>query len=86
LVAEKFSNLYSQYCLGNFGIILNHWVDKVVLKGGKARMNFGSHEIIEKIEAYLFGRTTKYFGGQEIPISLLFQQSVRDVFSEIFFY
>jgi len=45
LIAEEFSNTYSKYCLKHFGVILNHWADKVVLSGGISELDYGSKKL-----------------------------------------
>lgn len=84
MIAENFSNNYSNYCLNEFGTILNHWTDKVLLSGGTAELDFGSTNIIRPIKAYLFGRVTEKIGNQKIDIDYLFKKSVEEVFSKIF--
>jgi len=46
-VAETISVVYSKFCLENFGVILHHNLDKIAFIGGKARIGFGSGEMIE---------------------------------------
>ena len=84
LIAENFSNNYSKYCLDKFGYILNHWVDKVLLSGGTAKLDFGIAEITRPITAYLFGRVTQTIGDEEIDVAGLFKKSVVEVLSNIF--
>jgi len=84
LIAENFSNNYSKYCLDKFGYILNHWVDKVLLSGGTAELDFGRAKITRPITAYLFGRVTKVVGNKRIDIDSLFKKSTEEVLLNIF--
>lgn len=84
LIAEDFSNKYSQFCLENFGTILNYWFDKVTLSGGVCELKFGEHKLLKPITIYLFGRATVNFNGQLIPIEFLFKKSCFDVFNQVF--
>ncbi|MBS9776457.1 MAG: hypothetical protein KGV57_05175, partial [Fusobacterium sp.] len=40
LIAENFVIKYSQYTKKEFNYIPNHWVDKVLLSGGKSEVTF----------------------------------------------
>ena len=84
LIAENFSKNYSKYCLGKFGYILNHWVDKVLLSGGTAELDFGLAKITRPITAYLFGRVTEIIGNEKIDVDGLFKKSVEEILSNIF--
>lgn len=84
LIAESFSNQYSQHCLKRFGVILNHSSDKVVLSGGKANISFGKSIILKPIKIYLFGKVTRGVGKEKIDVMKIFQKSVQDVFISIF--
>ena len=84
MIAEDFSNHYSQYCLKNFGGILNHWADKVVLSGGTAELDYGFSKILKPISVYLFGKAVTSFGDKDIPIDKIFTNSCGRVFTRIF--
>lgn len=84
LIAENFSNNYSKYCLNKFGCILNHWVDKVLLSGGTAELDFGRAKITRPITIYLFGRITQGIGDNKVDVVSLLKKSVKEVFSNIF--
>jgi len=84
LIAENFSNNYSKYCLDKFDYVLNHWVDKVLLSGGTAEVDFGSVKITRPITVYLFGKVTQSIGNDKINIDSLFKKSVEEVLSNIF--
>ena len=52
----------------NFGVILHHNVDKVLLWGGEAQPAFGGGRVIEPIEIFIAGRATRRFKGVDMPI------------------
>jgi S-adenosylmethionine synthetase len=83
-IAEEFSNNYSKYCLKNFGAILNHWADKVVLSGGVSELDYGSKKIIKPITAYLFGKAVVSVGKENIPIEDIFIDSCKKILKEVF--
>lgn len=84
MVAEEFSNQYSNFTLSKYNKILNHWVDKVVLSGGAAKLDYGHYEVTKPITAYLFGKVTEMVGRDTLPIEEIFRQSVAKVFSAVF--
>jgi S-adenosylmethionine synthetase len=84
LIAETFSNKYSRYCIKNFGVILNHWADKVLISGAKSEINFGNARILKPVNIYLFGKATNRFGKHTINISNIFKESVEEVFTSVF--
>ena len=67
-LAEQISRAFCEFYLQQFGIILHHNVDKILLCGGSARPAFGGGEILEPIELYLAGRATRNFRGVVIPL------------------
>lgn len=84
LIAEDLSNRYSKYCLEKFGIILNHWFDKVTLSGGVSELGFGFSKQIKPVTIYLFGRVTESLGAERIPYEALFKESCEYVFNSVF--
>lgn len=76
-VAEHVSRSLSRYYLAQFGVILHHNVDKVLLCGGSARAAFGGGEVLEPIEIYLAGRATNTFGGARIPVDDIAVEACR---------
>ncbi|MGI5187715.1 methionine adenosyltransferase [Promicromonospora sp. CA-289599] len=79
MVADTFSREYSIWCLNEFGLVPNHWVDKVNLVGAAARVEFGKYEILKPADAYLFGKITDRVGATEIPIGRIFSDVVGSV-------
>jgi S-adenosylmethionine synthetase len=84
LIAETFSNKYSYFCFKKFGVIPNHWADKVTLVGGKTKITFGKVELLQPIKIFQFGRMTPDIGKEIIDINSIFKDSVIDVFSKVF--
>lgn len=83
-IAEEFSNAYSRYCLKNFGAILNHWSDKVVLSGGVSELDYGTKKIIKPMTVYLFGKAVISVGSKTIPIEEIFIGSCKKVLKKVF--
>ncbi len=83
-IAEEFSNTYSKYSLKNFGVILNHWADKVVLSGGISELDYGAKKIIKPMTAYLFGKAVISVGDKIIPIEDMFISSCKKVLKKVF--
>ena len=81
LVADTFSQRYASWCLRQFGIVPNHWVDKVNLVGAAAKVSFGGFEITKPVDCYLFGKITDRIGRTPVPIDALFHDSVTGVLS-----
>lgn len=84
MVAEDFSYRYSRYCLDKFGIVPNHWVDKVTLAGASASLGFNNTKMLKPIRAYLFGRVTESIGDKQIEKTVIFKETIKNVISKIF--
>ncbi|MFZ5468097.1 MAG: methionine adenosyltransferase [Myxococcota bacterium] len=76
-VAEAVSVALSRHYLERFGRVLHHNVDKVLLRGGRARAHFGGGEVIEPIDLYLAGRVTKEHRGVRVPVDELAVEACR---------
>jgi S-adenosylmethionine synthetase len=74
-LAEELSIALSRFYLEEFGLILHHNVDKVLLWGGVSRPAFGGGEVIEPMEIFLAGRATLSFKGQAVPVDALARQA-----------
>lgn len=81
-IAEKISQAYSQYCLGHYGIILRHMVDKIALSGGSAKVKFGGGEMQTPIRLYLNCRFTRTYQSETIPYLEIVTAVVRKHFGE----
>ena len=57
-IAEAVSKALSRYYLDNFGVILHHNVDKVLVVGGQAKPEFRGGEVIRPIHVIVAGRVT----------------------------
>lgn len=77
-LAEHTSVRLSRYYIEQFGRILHHNVDKVLLVGGAARAAFGGGEILQPIEIYMAGRATAEYGGERIPIREIAVEACRE--------
>jgi len=83
LVADTFSRRYSSWCLRQFGVVPNHWVDKVNLVGAAADVGFGGYEIRKPVDCYLFGKVTDQIGATPVPVEAIFHESVSTVLSTV---
>ncbi len=83
IIAEHFSNKYSNYCLEKYGVVLNHWFDKVLISGGEANLKPGYSKVIKKPTVYLFGKITKVYD-KDFILEELFRDTVITVFTSIF--
>jgi S-adenosylmethionine synthetase len=77
-IAEHVSVRLCRYYLEQFGHILHHNVDKILLVGGETRPCFGGGEIVEPIEIYIAGRATAEYGGVQIPVHEIAVEAGRD--------
>lgn len=84
IIAESFSNTYSRYTLEKFGVIANHYVDKVTVVGAKANIDYGTGDIIKNIKVYLLGKITDKIGDEAIDYEKMFKTVVEHTFIEIF--
>ncbi|WP_433724585.1 methionine adenosyltransferase [Actinoplanes sp. CA-051413] len=82
LVADTFSQRFALFCQNRFGVVPNHWVDKVNLVGAAAEVWFGGYQIRKPIDCYLFGKITTQVDGVELPIAELFDEVLRTVLVE----
>lgn len=83
LVADTFSQRFARFCQNRFGVVPNHWVDKVNLVEAMADVWFGGYQIRKPIDCYLFGKITEQVDGVELPIAELFDQVLRTVLPEV---
>ncbi|MBS7287596.1 MAG: methionine adenosyltransferase [Candidatus Freyarchaeota archaeon] len=82
--AEAASVSLSKYYQEMFGGILHHNVDKALLVGGRAKVEFGGGEILEPITFILAGRATTEVATEEgletIPAEEIAVKSVKEEF------
>ena len=81
-LAEALSQALCHYYQENFGLILHHNVDKVLLRGGASRPRFGGGEVLEPICLYLAGRASVEFHKQRVPLDALVQQVTASFMTE----
>ena len=81
-VAEKLSIALSRYYLERFGLILHHNVDKALVRGGAAQVEFGGGSILQPIEIYLAGRATHAVNGSKVPVEDIAVETARQWFKE----
>ena len=77
-LAEELSRALCQFYLKNFGFILHHNVDKVLLRGGSSKAVFNGGELLAPIEIYMAGRATFEYKGIKVPVDELVQSSCRN--------
>ncbi|MGH3918133.1 MAG: methionine adenosyltransferase [Pseudonocardiaceae bacterium] len=77
-VAEAISCAYSRYCLAEFGDVLHHNCDKVVLLGGRAEVRFGYGRLTSPIRLVLNGRFSTSFGGVPVPWQDIAEHAARN--------
>ena len=77
-LAEELSRALCQFYLENFGFILHHNVDKVLLRGGSSKASFNGGEVIVPIEIYMAGRATFEYKGIKVPVDELVESSCRN--------
>lgn len=77
-LAEKISVEYSKYCLENFGAVLHHNVDKVLVMGGLVNIDWGNAEMLKPIRVLINGRISASFNKKLIPIKDIYTKAVRE--------
>lgn len=83
-LAEVISIAYSRYTLQEFGAILHHQVDKLVIRGGEWYTDFGAAEFVAPIKVIVNGRFSLAFGGQPIPVREIVEKEVSSRLRQIF--
>ena len=81
ILAEELSRSLCRLYLDQFGTILHHNVDKILLSGGASQPRFGGGEITAPIEIFLVGRATQEHEGVSLPLEELADQTVRGWFA-----
>lgn len=67
-LAEGLSAALCRRYLREFGTVLHHNVDKVLLSAGQSRPAFGGGEVLEPIDIYFAGRATTQVEGRRLPV------------------
>ena len=74
-LAEELSRALCRFYLDQFGFVMHHNVDKVLLWGGTSQPCFGGGEVTAPIELFLAGRATCEYKGINVPIEDLVKES-----------
>ena len=79
--AEAVSRELSRYYMKNYGRVLHHNVDKVLLVGGQASPRFGGGHVIQPIYIIVSGRVTTDVrtegGWEQVPVGPLILNAVK---------
>ncbi|MDM7939196.1 MAG: methionine adenosyltransferase [Methanothrix sp.] len=78
-ISESISRSLSQFYLDEFGQILHHNVDKVLIVAGKSAPEFGGGSILKPPSVIVGGRATKPSGK---PVSEIIEDSVASFFRQ----
>jgi len=88
--AEATSRALCEYYLRNYGLILHHNLDKVLVVGGQANPVFGGGEVLEPIYIIVSGRATTSVrtdkGIEPVPVGTLIIKAVRNWIRSCFRY
>ena len=74
-LAEELSRALCRFYLEQFGFVMHHNVDKVLLWGGTSQPRFGGGVVTAPIEIFLAGRATCDYKGITVPIEELVNES-----------
>ncbi|MFJ6433172.1 methionine adenosyltransferase [Streptomyces sp. NPDC091416] len=81
-IADQFSRRYARHTTSQFGVVANHWVDKVTLVGAGATVGFGGYDIHKPVDGYLFGKVTERIGNRTLDLARIFEESCAEVFTQ----
>ncbi len=76
-LAEELSRSLCRSYLDNFGLILHHNVDKVLLWGGTSQAAFEGGQVTRPMEIFLAGRANLEYCGKRLPVDELVEESCR---------
>ena len=76
-IAEEVSKALCKYYLAEFGSILHHNVDKILLVSGSSSPKYKGGEMTQPIELYIAGRATFEFKGKKIPVNEIAVQAAK---------
>lgn len=86
-LSEELSIALCHYYQQQFGVILHHNVDKLLLVGGAAQPQFGGGSIVHPIELFYGGRACLHHKGIRVPVEDLIRRTsqawVRDNIPEL---
>lgn len=81
-LAERLSQVYSQYTRQRFGAVLHHNFDKLALLGGASEVRYGQGKMTAPVRVLVNGRAAAVCGGEDIPVEELVEAAVRDFFAD----
>lgn len=79
MASEEVSVELSKYFLSKYNRILHHNVDKAVLAGGQANVEFGGGEVKIPIYLLIVGRATRYVNNEPIPVDEIAKKAVENL-------
>jgi S-adenosylmethionine synthetase len=74
-LAEELSRALCRFYLEQFGFVMHHNVDKVLLWGGTSQPRFGGGVVTAPIEIFMAGRATCEYKGITVPVEELVRES-----------
>jgi S-adenosylmethionine synthetase len=77
-LAEELSRALCRFYLEQFGLVLHHNVDKVLLWGGSSQPAFGGGQVTSPMEVFLAGRATCEYQGVQVPLEELVEESCHN--------
>lgn len=77
-LAEAVSLALCRFYRKQYGLVLHHNVDKVLLRGGVARSAFGGGELLQPIDIYLAGRAVRRHAGVDVPVDHIAVEACRE--------
>lgn len=84
-LAALVSQAYSKYTIDNCdGMILHHQIDKLMIIGGKAEVDFGKGRFVEPIRIVLSGRISREYLGKTLPVKQIYTDVIKDYFADRF--
>lgn len=81
-IAERVSHEYAKWCVAEFGQVLHHNFDKVLLAGEETSVTFGSGAMLAPIRIIVGGRATAAFNGRPIPVESIVTSAVANYLRE----
>ena len=81
-IADELSKALCKYYLEEFGMVLHHNVDKVLLVGGASQTKYGGGKILQPIEIILAGRASSEAFGRKIPVEEIAIETSKKWFRE----
>lgn len=83
ILAERISCAYSKYTLEKYGVVLRHMVDKLMITGGEAHVEFGGGRMIKPVTIKLNGRFTRTYLDETIPYYDIALDVVKKTLAEV---